>query len=88
MKYVLMYGPGAVSRETIVENVEGHRELWKKFGEAGTLLMVGPFTDPNCGAMAIFTTREAAEEFAKSDPFVTAGVASHWEVQEWNEAMT
>jgi uncharacterized protein len=35
--------------------------------------------------MGIFTTREAAEEFARDDPFVLGGVVSAWEVREWNE---
>jgi uncharacterized protein len=35
--------------------------------------------------MGIFTTREAAEDFAHDDPFVVGGVVSAWEVREWNE---
>jgi uncharacterized protein YciI len=38
--------------------------------------------------MAVFSTREAAEEFAHSDPFVLHGVVSSWRVREWNEAIT
>jgi uncharacterized protein YciI len=49
--------------------------------------MVGPFANPQEGAMAIFTTREAAESFAEGDPFVVNGVVSHWVVREWNEAI-
>jgi uncharacterized protein YciI len=50
--------------------------------------MVGPFTDaPAGGAMAIFTTREAAEAFAAADPFVTQGVVSRWFIREWKEAL-
>jgi uncharacterized protein YciI len=37
--------------------------------------------------MAIFTTREAAESFAKDDPFVLNGVVSSWVVREWMEAI-
>jgi uncharacterized protein YciI len=35
--------------------------------------------------MAIFTTREAAEEWAANDPFVLNGVVRNWYVREWNE---
>jgi uncharacterized protein len=36
---------------------------------------VGTFGNPQEeGSMAIFATREAAEEFAKGDPFVLNGV--------------
>jgi uncharacterized protein len=31
--------------------------------------------------------RDAAEAFAKSDPFVLNGVVRRWSVQEWNEAI-
>jgi uncharacterized protein len=37
--------------------------------------------------MSVFTSREAAEEFAKGDPFVVNGVVRSWEVREWNEAI-
>jgi uncharacterized protein len=36
--------------------------------------------------MAIFTTREDAEEFARGDPFVLNGVVRDWEIREWDEA--
>ena len=51
------------------------------------MVAYGPFGDPQKeGSMAIFTTREAAEEFAREDPFVLNGVVSRWEVREWDEA--
>lgn len=37
--------------------------------------------------MAIFTSREAAEEFATSDPFVLCGVVKHCYARDWNEAL-
>jgi uncharacterized protein YciI len=36
--------------------------------------------------MAIFTTREAAEEFIQGDPFVIHGLVSEWRLLEWNAA--
>jgi uncharacterized protein len=36
--------------------------------------------------MAVFTTREAAEEFAREDPFVVNGVVRDWQIREWNES--
>lgn len=32
-------------------------------------------------------TIDAAEEFAKSDPFVVNGVVSRWSIAEWKEAL-
>jgi hypothetical protein len=50
--------------------------------------MVGAFGDPQAeGSMAIFTTREAAEEFVADDPFVVDGVVRAWEVRRWDEAL-
>lgn len=37
--------------------------------------------------MAVFTAREAAEEFAAQDPFVVHGVVRGWSVKEWREAL-
>ena len=39
-----------------------------EFYARGVLLMAGPLGNPPEGAMAVFTTREAAEEFIKGDP--------------------
>ncbi|NVI88693.1 YciI family protein [Actinomadura sp. BRA 177] len=51
--------------------------------------MIGTFADPQAdGAMAVFTSREAAEDFVNSDPFVLNGVVSAWTIKEWNEALT
>ena len=50
----------------------------------GVLLALGPFTDePSGGALAIFTSREAAEEFPSGDPFVLSKVVGRWHVREW-----
>jgi uncharacterized protein YciI len=37
--------------------------------------------------MAIFATREGAEEFVQGDPFVLNGVVRRWEIREWNEVL-
>jgi hypothetical protein len=45
-----------------------------------------PFAEPvegQPGAMNVFTSREAAETFASSDPFVTEGVVARWTVRSW-----
>jgi uncharacterized protein YciI len=39
------------------------------------------------GSMAIFTTREAAEEFVRGDPFVLHGVVRDWYIRDWIEAL-
>ena len=50
--------------------------------------MIGPFADAQGdGAMGIFTTRAAVEEFVRGDPFVLHGVVRNWTIREWNEAL-
>lgn len=52
----------------------------------GTLLMAGAFlNNPQepLSAMAIHTTYEAAEEYAKGDPFVQNGMVRTWYIRKW-----
>ncbi len=88
MKYVLFYESAEDFRSKVPLHIEAHRTCWKQFSEAGQLLMIGPFTDaPAGGAMAVFTTRDAAERFVGSDPFVSHGLVARWTIREWNEAL-
>ena len=89
MQYVLFYE----SAENVASNAPPHFPAhWarcQEFHARGLLLMVGTFADPQSqGSMAIFTTREGAEEFATGDPFVLNGVVRRWKLLEWNEALT
>ncbi len=87
MKYVLFYESAGGDRAAAQAMFTAHREHYGAYARAGTLLMIGPFADRTQGAMSVFTTREAAEEFARADPFVVGGVVGSWHVQEWNEAI-
>jgi len=88
MKYVLTYESAPeLDRDLVRANFQAHRARWEVFHRSGSLLMIGPFADPRQGAMAIFTTRQAAEEFAATDPFVLNGVVPGWTITEWNEAL-
>ena len=85
MKYVLCYQSSPEVLELAPIHGAAHRAWWQKFRDAGTLLMIGPFADPTQGAMGVFATRAAADEFAAGDPFVLNGVVSSWHVREWLE---
>jgi uncharacterized protein YciI len=86
MKYVLFYDSADDVASKAPAHFPAHRERLDKFHAAGTLQMVGTFADPQTeGSMAIFTTREAAEEFVEGDPFVLNGVVARWHIREWNE---
>jgi uncharacterized protein YciI len=88
VKYVLFYEAAKDFRSKVPHHLEAHRALWKQFHAEGHLLMVGPFMDaPAGGAMAVFTNRDAAERFAKADPFVSHGVVARWSIREWNEVL-
>lgn len=86
MRYVLLYESGPEVAETAPLHFAAHRARWGEFHAKGTLLLIGPFSDQS-GAMGVFTTREAAEEFAAGDPFVLNGVVQSWQIREWREAL-
>ena len=88
MLYVLRYemAPG-VSRERLLELFPAHRASWATYRADGTLVAIGPMEDPADGALAVFTTRAAAEAFAHEDPFVVGGAVGGWRVLGWHEAI-
>jgi uncharacterized protein YciI len=88
LKYVLLYESADNVAEKAPPHAAAHNEHWQPFRERGELLLIGPFGDSQSqGAMAVFTTREAAEQFARDDPFVVNGVVRSWEVREWDESV-
>ena len=88
-KYVLFYDTADGFQAKAQLHFAAHRARWAEFVASGTLLLIGPFSDDaDGGAMAVFTSREAAEGFARSDPFVLHGVVHAWRIREWSEALT
>jgi uncharacterized protein len=88
VKYVLFYESADDVASKAPAHFPAHSARLEEFHANGRLLMVGTFADPQeQGSMAIFTTREAAEEFVKGDPFVLNGVVKGWKIWEWNEAL-
>jgi uncharacterized protein YciI len=86
-KYVVIYESADEVRQKAPLHFAEHQARWKQYGVRGELLMIGPFSDVS-GSMAIFTSREAAEEFVKGDPFVVHGVVRSWQIKEWDEALS
>jgi uncharacterized protein len=88
MKYVLFYESAADVRSNAPVHFLAHHARAEDFHARGTLLMTGAFADPQEeGSMAIFTTRDAAEEFARGDPFVLNGVVRAWHIRAWKEVL-
>jgi uncharacterized protein YciI len=84
---VLLYESAEDVLSKAPEHFPAHSARGQAFHERGSLVAYGPFGEPQeQGSMAVFTTREAAEEFVREDPFVVNGVVRAWEIREWNEA--
>jgi hypothetical protein len=88
MKYVMSYETNADKLPLARLHFPAHRARLDEFHARGTLLMAGPFVDPPDGAIGIFTTRAAAEEFIDGDPFVISGLVKKVAIREWNEILS
>ena len=62
-----------------------HKALVDELVSRGDVIGIGPFADR--GNMAIFRTREAAEELVKRDPFALEGLVKAYVIREWNDTM-
>ncbi len=86
MHYLLIYAvtPDYVSRRALYR--KQHLSLAWKAHERGELLLGGALADPVDSAILLFTGSgpEAAESFARSDPYVTSGLVARWRVRPWN----
>ena len=87
MKVVMFYEVAQDGLTKAKANYAAHRARLDEFHARGVLLMAGPFANPMEGAMGIFTSKEAAEEFIGGDPFVLHGVVGKWRLVEWNEVL-
>lgn len=56
-----------------------------RFIARGVVVGIGPFSDR--GNMAIFTTRAAAEEFTREDPFILEGLVKSFRIRDWDDSL-
>ena len=68
MKYVLTYELAEGAQALAMEHFPAHRARIDEFHERGALLLVGTFADEPVGAMGVFTTRDAVDDFMAGDP--------------------
>ena len=87
MKTLMFYETAPQGLTLAREHFAAHRARLDDFHKRGLLLMAGPYGNPPAGALGVFTTREAAEEFVKDDPFVLNGVVSRYFFHDWNEVL-
>jgi uncharacterized protein len=84
MKYVSFYDVAPDAMSKAMTYCPAHKARLDEFHARGVLIAAGPLGNPPEGALAIFTSQEAAEEFIKGDPFVVNGLVNKWRVLEWN----
>jgi uncharacterized protein len=85
VKAVLIGESSGASMEAIMAVYPRHKAVVEKFKARGEVIGIGPFADR--GNMGIFRTREAAEAFAKEDPFILEGLVKSFTIREWNDTM-
>ncbi len=96
MKHYLLFYEAA---DDYVARRSPHRaphltKAWKA-SQRGDLVLAGALADPTDGAVLLFKgeSPSVAEDFARTDPYVTSGAVKRWYVREWttvagDEAMT
>lgn len=87
MLFVVIGSRAGKNRDEIMAIYPRHKAFLDQFVARGDVVGVGPFTDANGGNMALFRSREAAEAFAKGDPFLLEGVVKEYQIKEWGDQM-
>ena len=85
MLFVVIGSSAGKTREEIMAIYPRHKAFAEQFIARGDVVGIGPFTDPGGGNMALFRSREAAEAFAKSDPFFLEGAVKEYQIKEWGD---
>ena len=85
MKTVVIAEPSGATMEMISEVYPRHKIIVDKYVNKGELIGIGPFSD--MGNMAIFKTREAAEQFVTEDPFILEGIVKSFVLRNWMDSM-
>ena len=85
MHYLLFYVPVADFQERRQPFRAAHLHHAREAVSRGELVLGGAFANPTDGAVILFRgeSSAAAEQFAKSDPYVLNGVVQRWYVREW-----
>jgi uncharacterized protein len=65
---------------------EAHLQRVRDANARGQLLLAGALGDPPDGALLVFRAdaADAAEDFARADPYVVEGLVTAWRVRPWN----
>ena len=85
MKAVIIGESSGASMDAVMAVYPRHKAVVEKFIARGEVIGIGPFSDR--GNMGIFRTREAAEAFAKEDPFILEGLVKSFVIRDWADTM-
>jgi uncharacterized protein len=85
MHYLLLYEASDNYEERRKPFRSAHLAHARAAEARGDLVLGGAFANPVDGAAIVFRgdSQSAAEDFAKSDPYVLNGVVKSWRVREW-----
>ncbi len=85
MHYILLYDlvDDYVSRRAQFR--DAHLKLTRQAYDRGELVLAGALADPVDGAVLVFRgpSPQAAEAFARADPYVTNRLVTRWRVRKW-----
>lgn len=84
--FATTYTSLAEAMEKAPEDIAAHQARSTQLHEQGTIIMAGAFLDrPDepLSTMAVLTSREAAEDYVRGDPFVVKGMVRDWHIREW-----
>jgi uncharacterized protein YciI len=87
MLYAVIGISAGKSREEVMAVFPKHKAFLDTFLARNEVVGVGPFVDAGGGNMALFRSKAAAEEFAKGDPFLLAGLLKEYQVKDWGDQM-
>jgi uncharacterized protein len=85
MKAVFIGESSGATMEQVMAVYPRHKAVVDAFIARGDVVGIGPFADR--GNMAIFRSREAAEAFAREDPFILEGLVKSFVIRDWNDSM-
>lgn len=85
MHYLLFYDVADDYIERRASYRAEHLAHARRAHERGELVLGGALANPPDGAVLLFkgSSPDAAEAFARNDPYVTSGVVTAWRVREW-----
>lgn len=86
MHYLLIYELASDYLERRAKYRDEHLDLAWDAHENGDLILGGAMKDPSDNAVLLFKgdSPEAAENFARKDPYVIHGIVTRWEVRPWH----